>query len=354
MVADCKEEGGFFAVCSTYGAGWFVHWWQSPHAVVIPDPALGLATQDEDDVIRRAVAIVNRVLPADKRLAVHYADVEIAGIAQMGIEYVESGGGNLGVNTGVIYADIREYESDAAGLGWTDGGFGFALVDEGLMADRYSQEYAVQTMVHEILHAMGLMGHPHHTHTSVLSYQYQSSAVFDNVPLIDVAVLYDMKGWGNWTGRVQTVFDKADGMQFGVHRVWHTGGYRAINIPWVDGGFMSVPPESTLSGTASWSGALVGVADGTTAVTGAADLQFEFGDNSGSAEFHSIRDFEGVMQNRTGWHYDLYVNGTYFDSDDEDGIPDVVGAFYGFDAEVAAGTLQRPEITAAFGATFDD
>lgn len=356
MVADCEQGKGYFVVCSTYGTGWFVRWRQFPHTVLIPDSAERLATQDEDDVIRRAVAIVNRVLPADKRLSMGYADSETTGLARDIIDLVGRGlWVSNAVDSAVIYAEIVDLGDDAPlGLGWTDGGFGTAQVQESLMGDRNKQEYAVQTMVHEILHAMGLMGHPHHTHTSVLSYQHESSRVFDNVPLIDVAVLYDMYGWGNWTGRIQTVFDKVDGVQFGVHRVWHTLGYRATYIPWVEGGFMPVPPDSTLSGTASWSGALVGVADGTTAVTGVADLAFEFDDSSGSAEFHSIYDWNGNRWNQTVPDYDLYVNGTYFDSDDEDGIPDVVGAFYGVDAEVAAGTLQRPEITAAFGATRDD
>ena len=346
MVADCEAEGGYFAICSTLGTGWFNEWPVMPELVVIPDDS----TVDEALVILRAVGIVNRVLPADKRLRTEYANAEFKSAADEAIRQVsERVAPDMGRWEPAIYADIRNIEStDAQGVAWTNGEFGYALVQESLM--EHGQEYAVQTMVHEMLHAVGLMGHPHHAHTSVLSYQHQSSRVFDNVPLVDAAVLFDMYGWGDWTGRVDTVFNWSEGVQFGVHRVWHTYGLRSVEIPWVDGGFMPPPPESALRGTATWSGGLVGYTSGLAVVYGEANLTFDFGTSWGSAEFHTIRNWDGGMWNRAGWSYDLFVNGTYFDSVDEDAISDVVGAFYGLEAEVAAGTLQRPEITAAFGA----
>ena len=347
MDADCRGRGEY--LCSTEGTGWFIRWWQAPDTVVIPDPQEGLSSYAEEDVIRRAVAIVNRSLPADKRLGISYADLEYAAAAEEAIDRVEVGGGNLEAETAIIYADIRGgLTGNKGGVGWTDGRWGFALVNDSLMENVNTQEYAVQAMVHEILHAMGLMGHPHHMHTSVLSYQHASTNVLDNVPLIDVAVLYDMNGWGRWSGSIQTLVDTVDGTQFGVHRLASTSG--SVDIPWVDAGFLSAPYESALRGTASWSGSLVGMTSQSSAVAGDADLRVNFVTSKGRARFHSIRHWNGNMWNRRGWSYDLYVNGTYFDSNDPDGIPDVAGAFYGLDAEVAAGTLQRPEITAAFGA----
>ena len=115
---------------------------------------------------------------------------------------------------------------------------------------------------------------------------------------------------------------------------------------------MPLPHEESLQGKATWTGRLVGKTAGVGwDVHGVAELGVDFDNNfDGWADFHTIRYWNGDMWNRRGWSYDLYVNGYYFDSDDEDGIPDVVGAFYGWEAEVASGTLQRPEITAAFGA----
>lgn len=341
MVADCQRQ--YSGGCSVYGSGWFVPWTPAPGWVAIPDPREGKSTYDEEDVIRRAVAIVNRSLPASKRLAITYTDQTFTGtVLGTTVSYSD----RQRVDPGVIHAEIWPYLGGAAGVGWTNGRRGFAFVHENLMAHR---EYAVQTMVHEIMHALGLMGHPHHTHTSVLSYQHQSTVVFDNVPLLDMAVLYDMNGWGRWSGNIKTVMDTADGVQFGVHDLEFG---RAL-IPWVDAGFMPSPHEGALRGKATWTGSLVGKTAGRTQdVHGVAELGVDFDNNfDGWANFHSITHWDGTMWNRRGWSYDLYVNGPYFDSDDTDGIPDVVGAFYGSGAEVAAGTLQRPEITAAFGAT---
>ena len=342
MVADCRAQHRFG--CSVYGSGWFVRWHTAPTFVAIPNPEKGKSTYDEEDVIRRAVAIVNRSLPSNKRLAITYTDKTFAGTF---IGSTVSYSAKQRIIPGTIHAEIWPYV-EGTGLGWTDGSKGFAFVSESVMA---SPEYAVQTMVHEILHALGLMGHPHHTHTSVLSYQHHSTVIFDNVPLIDVAVLYDMNGWGYWSGDIKTVMDTADGVQFGVHAL----NFGTALMPWVDGGFMPIPHADALRGTASWTGRLVGK---TTAaardVHGVAELGVDFGNRfDGWAKFHTIRNWDGTMWNRRGWSYDLYVNGHYFDSNDHDSIPDVIGAFYGGDAEVAAGTLQRPEIVAAFGATRD-
>ena len=305
MVADCRAHYRFG--CSVYGSGWFVRWWTPPTAVAIPDPTKGKSTYNEEDVIRRAVAIVNRSLPANKRLAITYTDETFAGTF-IGSTVTYSQKQRIG--PGQIHAEIWPYVGQNAGVGWTDGRKGFAFVRESEMAD---PEYAVQTMVHEIMHALGLMGHPHHTHTSVLSYQHHSTVVFDNVPLVDVAVLYDMNGWGYWSGHVKTVMDTADGVQFGVHDL----DFGSALIPWVDAGFMPLPHDDALQGTASWTGTLVGKTTGIVRddVHGVAELGVDFESNfDGWAKFHTIRAWDGTMWNRRGWSYDLYVNGYYFDS----------------------------------------
>ena len=339
MALDCEKQG--YTDCSTNGGGWFVRWSDGPRSVAIPDPEQGIGTYNEDDVIRRAVAIVNRSLPAGRRLAITYTDESFTGTD---IDTAHSDSAMQRVRAGEIHAEIWPYVG-AGGVGWTDGQKGFAFVHESAMT---YPEGAVQVMVHEIMHALGLLGHPHHNHASVLSYQHQSTVVFDNVPLVDVAVLYDMSGWGNWSGNIQTVIGTADAVQFGVHDV------DLALIPWVDAGYMPLPSDDALRGRATWTGPLVGK---TTAlaqdVYGVAELGVNFDNFDGWADFHTIRYWNGTMWNRQGWSYGLYVNGYYFDSDDEDGIPDVVGAIYGWDAEVAAGTLQRPELTAAFGAERD-
>jgi len=341
MVLDCLKGGGSTFTCTPSGRGWFVPWTNWPAGVAFP---LGTMTRDEENVIIRAVAIVNRSLPADKRLVLYETPRSLVGYMGIGNSYRRRGQ----LISGYIHAEILSWgppQSRAAGIGWTDGDKGYALVHSDEMAD---PEYAVQTMVHEILHALGLMGHPHHTHTSILSYRHESSEIFDNIPALDVAVLYDMYRWGYWLGRVDTVFDAMDGVQFGVHS-FNLG--RAL-IPWVDGGQMGPPHPSKLEGRASYEGKLVGKTTSLAQdVSSVAELGFDLGRNAGDVRFHTIRHWDGRMWNRQGYRYDLHVSGPYFRSSVVDGISDVTGAFYGYYGIVAAGTLQRADLTAAFGAS---
>lgn len=162
-------------------------------------------------------------------------------------------------------------------------------------------------------------------------------------------MLYDMYGWGRWTGRVATVFDKEDGVQFGVHDF--DNGLAVI--PWVEGGYMGPPNPSDLKGRGSYEGKLVGkIAVSRKNVYGTAELGFDFIRRDGDVSFHTIRHWDGTMWNRQGYRYGLHITDHYFRSSITDGnTPDVVGAFYGYDGEAAAGTLQRSDLTAAFGAS---
>ena len=197
---------------------------------------------------------------------------------------------------------------------------------------------------------MPLVAHPQEIHTSIMSYRYHLKGEIERVPLIDVAMLHDLYGWGFWDGEMKRVTEHEGGVHFGVDNL-HRG---TAVIPWVDASYLAAPRPNELSGSASYDGTLVGYAANGTALYGDADLSVHFGRGTGVARFHRITDWDGNSWNRSGYRYDLSLYGHYFDStidsQDRDGIPDVVGAFYGFEAETAAGTLQRPEITAAFGA----
>ena len=115
MVANCGLEND--SGCSVYGDGWFVRWNQPPLYVAIPDPESGKSTYDEEDVIRRAVAILNRSLPENKRLAITYTDETFAStIVGPQITYRD----RQRIRSGEIHAEILPYIG-SPGLGWTDG-----------------------------------------------------------------------------------------------------------------------------------------------------------------------------------------------------------------------------------------
>lgn len=361
MYDDCVKEDGYSS-CSKSGDGWFVPWSQVP-VVAVPRSS----RQEEVWAIRRALSIVNRSLPNSSRLKAYWTSQSLAGFNPV-TDYERT---QYWVSDGTIHVEIYPYDApDSSGTAWTDGERAFALGDQinhDLNSDEdgfhWSMRSAVDTIVHEVLHALGLSGHPHPVHTSILSYRHHREGELDNVPLVDAAVLYDMYNFGQWAQKHDFVVGTLDGVQFGVwglHDEDDEDNFSAL-IPWVDAGYMATPKPDALLGSASYQGELVGIiASSGYFAHGDADLRVNFDTGSGSARFDQIQAHDGTtwsMWNRRGYRYALNLYAHYFDSGadprDQDGIPDVVGAFYGWDSEVAAGTLQRPEITAAFGAEKD-
>ena len=343
MYDDCVTESGR-SNCSLSGRGWFYRWNQLPKVHISANTA-----REGTWAIRRTIGILNRSLPEEYRLSYETTNRTFSGVDRDDrTSRVESL-----VPRGVIHAEIYPYDDPkSGGSAWTDGKRSFALGDESGrdLSTPHGMRLMVETMVHEFLHALGLVAHPQEIHTSIMSYRYHSEGEIDRVPLIDVAMLHDLYGWGFWDGEMRRVTEHEGGVHFGVDNL-HRG---TAVIPWVDASYLAAPRPNELSGSASYDGTLVGYAANGTALYGDADLSVHFGRGTGVARFHRITDWDGNSWNRSGYRYDLSLYGHYFDStidsQDRDGIPDVVGAFYGFEAETAAGTLQRSEITAAFGA----
>ena len=361
MYGDCVKQYGYPS-CSRTGDGWFVPWTTVP-TVSIPRSS----TPEETWVIWRAIQIVNRSLPDDRKLKAFWTTKSLARFDP----YDDHDALKRRLSYGAIHTEIYPYDDpEFSGLGYTDGERAYALLDEtdyDLDSEedgfRWDMRRAVDLMVHEIIHALGFQGHPHPIHTSILSYRHHREGELDNVPLVDAAVLYDMYNFGHWAEDIDFVVDTLDGVQFGVYGLYDKDdedNFSAL-IPWVDAGYMPAPESDALLGSASYQGELVGIITSSGYFAeGDAGINVNFDNGSGSARFDQISAYDGTawsLWNRRGWTYDLNLYAHYFDSDtdprDQDGIPDVAGAFYGWDAEVAAGTLQRPEITAAFGAEKD-
>ena len=356
MYDDCVKENGYLS-CSRLGYGWFVPWRRVPVVVISRS-----SKQEEVWAIRRAIAIVNRTLPVSTRLKADWTNQSLVGFNST-IDYERT---EDWVSDGTIHVEIYPYDDpNSSGIAWTDGERAFALVDQvdhDLASDEdgfhWSIRSAIETMVHEFLHALGLVAHPHSIHTANLSYRHHREGEPDNVPLIEAAVFYDMYNLGQWAENIDFVVDTVDGVQFGVYGLYNEDEEDfSTAIPWVDAGYMAAPKPDALLGSASYQGELAGIITSSGYyAAGDADLSVNFDTGSGSAWFDQIQAYDGTtwsMWNRRGYRYTLNLYAHYFDSStdprDRDGIPDVVGAFYGWDAEVAAGTLQRPEITAAFG-----
>ena len=360
MYDDCVKGDGY-PDCATSQDEWFVPWSQVP-VVAIPRTS----SQEEVWVIRRALSIVNRSLPDSSKLKASWTNRSLVGFNPV-TDYDPT---EDKIPVGTMHVEIYPYDDpEGSGFGWTVGERAYALgdqIDHDLNADEdglhEDMRWAIKTMVHEFLHALGFMGHPHGIHTSILSYRHHLKGELDNVPLVDAAVLYDMYDFGHWAEVIDLVADTLDGVQFGVYGLYDEDDEDlSALIPWVDAGYMPPPTSDALLGSASYQGGLAGIITSSgDYAKGDVTLSVNFDTGSGSARFDQIWALEedrSRMWNRRGWTYGLNLYAQYFDSStdprDQDSIPDVVGAFYGWDAEVAAGTLQRPEITAAFGAERD-
>ena len=151
-------------------------------------------------------------------------------------------------------------------------------------------------------------------------------------------------------------------------------GVRMLNgraMPWAGG---PEPTEwiwhsSALSGTASWSGRLVGFTPFIQPVGGAADMTLDLADLDGTMDFTALEYWTaggppadpgtGTMWGDGDLHYTVQVsdgNGDAFGNydpgpNDDEGVLD--GGFFGPEHEAIAGPLQRDDLTAAFGGSLE-
>lgn len=127
-----------------------------------------------------------------------------------------------------------------------------------------------------------------------------------------------------------------------------------VLVPWTEG---PVSPHygGALKGSATWSGGLAGLTPGLDPVEGDAAIILTFGAvrHDGAAAFTALEYGEtGEVWGDGDLHYTLAGAGNTFHS--TAGGPDagdVNGRLYGFRHDGAAGTLERHDLTAAFGAT---
>ena len=142
---------------------------------------------------------------------------------------------------------------------------------------------------------------------------------------------------------------------FGVD--WRNG----IARPWAVG----QPPEATfadsgLVGNAAWSGELVGFTPSRETVYGDSAISVNLATMAGSAAFTALEHWNagaapggpgtGIQWNDGDLHYSISLDGNYLRSNGGDGGY-VSGRFVGGRHEGAVGILERPDLTAAFGAS---
>ena len=232
-------------------------------------------------------------------------------------------------------------------------------------------------LMHELLHTLGLPGH-------VRQDEFPDSAMRDDtllytlsVPAIDGAALraiytrfpngtepedVSATSLGPWEDTVTNLAGRLDTgggpVSFGVRQS------NGVSIPWTRGSAPGNPTGSTLAenpaitGSASWQGGLLGFTPDNRSVGGNAVLSVDVATMDGRADFTELQSWPageapGAFGTGTQWNtgslgYTISVSGNLMRSTGGDtGV--VSGNFYGRNHEGAAGTIERSDLTAAFG-----
>lgn len=241
------------------------------------------------------------------------------------------------------------------------------------------------TVLHELLHTLGLSAHPQwkdYPTSQVAAPRIEAAplARLDEIESSAVSTLYTRldattepedltaDNLGQWD-QYATVFSGqvtadngpiVDGevLQFGV--TTHNG----LSVPWTQNDLMNghaaeaLADNPELSGTVTWDGGLVGVTPDQAYVQGLTSIDVDMGTLTGTASFTNLEFWNGVPQavgTGTQWNtgeleYDLSVSSMFLRSTGGDAGA-VNGVFYGYQHNTVGGTLERADLTAAFGAT---
>ncbi len=229
-------------------------------------------------------------------------------------------------------------------------------------------------LAHELVHALGVNSHVSPNFDTIMDSSVGDGyATGQGVPQ-PLSLLYpvdrealqalyghlsngdDPTSLGSWESMSTHIAGNGPYANFGVAL---RNGYAK---PWANGYLpeTSLADNPVLSGSAAWTGTLLGLTPQAAAVTGDARISINLGTMDGRADFTALEAFPanrtpGAAGTGVQWldgdlGYDINVRGnTFKQTGGDDGT--LTGIFTGRQHEGAAGTLERSDLTAAFGAT---
>ena len=235
--------------------------------------------------------------------------------------------------------------------------------------------YPRKVIVHELLHALGIVGHvdsiefPDSIMGTSGEYIPNLGHIISKIDREVLQIMYMNKrsdlynDWGEWSDTAfHLMGESEDGdVSFGVVL------FNGLPQPWAQG----VKPDTDLadnedlSGTATWTGSLLGFS-GPSPLAGDAELEVDLGtladdDSEQDLRFRDIyfvnRAESDTTDSSDRWFhtreidYKVAVAGNWFENvtgdDYERGL--VVGSFLGLEHEHMGGTVKRTDMVAAFG-----
>ena len=237
----------------------------------------------------------------------------------------------------------------------------------------YSEESIFSTLVHELLHNMGFIAHNDGARFEDSIMRDTFALVVESLPAIDSDALLaayarlepgtepeelSAQNLGPWT---DTSFHIRGNFEF-------PGGKAAFGVasrngraqPWASGPtpWTELTDNAALSGTVTWSGALLGITLSDETISGSTSLTIELSTLSGQLDFTGLESWgtnsaPGEMGQGSIWGdgdlaYSIEVHGNSFiQNGGDDG--EVTGTFLGAAHEAMGGVLERNDLAAGFG-----
>ncbi len=334
---------------------------------------IGPSTAREREIVAASVEAINLSLPADLRMQIAPFDQETSLRHTVHSDGRFYGGHSPNV-IHVEFLDCADYVKcgRAAATAWASGGQGDGARGGYLQFSRSTaahddDRFARIVMAHELLHVVGMDKHVSAQFDSIMrATLYQNGGTPSILTPLDreaLNALYrrlepgdDPTSFGSWASMSLHIAGNGEHANFGVAL---RNGYAE---PWAHGPMprTTLANNRSLSGSATWTGALLGLTPAAEAVAGDAAIIVDLLELTGSTSFVALESWAagaapGAAGTGTTWldgdlDYTIAVRGnTFRETGGDDGT--LTGIFTGAAHEGAAGTLERADLTAAFGAS---
>ena len=322
------------------------------------------------DYAVRAVQIINTALPQDKRLSFGDAPApDPVGVDDVprGSIYIEfipqaqwPGEVDLGRSAvGNAQSQIISRRNEAL-----EAHSSHVLIDSGEVR-YFSEEKTVYVIVHELLHALGFSGHtdPQRFPDATLNPKIPANLPPSLLSLIDREALF--AAYGRFRPGTQPEQISAENLGSWAEESFHVrgdleipGGEVSFGVafrnglaqPWASGPEppMDLAENERLSGSAAWSGALLGITPSGQVVVGDSSLAVDLANLDGQLDFTDIEFDGGGRWGDGDLGYSVEVRGNTFTRTGGD-AGEVTGAFFGPRHEGMGGVLERSDLSAGFG-----
>ena len=326
-----------------------------------------------DDVIR-VVQLINSALPYDKRISVspvrapHSAMLVCVGDTCRQDDYIPAGHIFVGLGPQNTWPSEERPPVLVAGVESSrDGPTSYIWINTDIVVGANQLR---KVLAHELGHALGLLEHIEpHEYRTVMNTDYVNSPPVTYLPQIDTDTLYalytrftheygfrqfDPNDLGPWTDVSFHLRGDMEDVAFGA------SSRNGLIQPWAHGSSpeTNLADNQALSGSASWSGRLLGFTSNSESLAGAADLTINLSTLRGQLDFTGLEHWgvnaaPGPIGSGTTWNdgdllYSVIVRGNTFNQTGGD-AGEVTGAFFGPAHESMGGVVERSDMSAGFG-----